>query len=191
MNHCKRAYETTIQMLLHPAEGWNSIRHNATIGGMLSEFLYPMTMLCGTAVVLGRLIRGGISFATIYDSLIDAAMYSFSLLAAYHFATVAIKFLTERQTKESVDKEAVAIFTGYSMTVILALEICVGLFPILRLPALVAQFYTLKIVRDGAVAIWGIEKEQLFAYAVTVTIILIALPVATSHILNYLTLTLS
>ena len=154
MNHCKRAYETTIQMLLHPAEGWNS-------------------------------------FATIYDSLIDAAMYSFSLLAAYYIATVAIKFVTERQINENVDKEAVAIFTGYSMTVILALEICVGLFPILRMPALVAQFYTLKIVRDGAVAIWGIEKEQLFAYGVRVSIIRIALPVATSGILNYLTLTRS
>lgn len=191
MNHCKRAYETTIQMLLHPAEGWNSIRHNATIGGMLSEFLYPMTMLCGTAVVLGRLIRGYISFATIYDSLVDAAMCSFSLLAAYYIATVAIKFVTERQINENVDKEAVAIFTGYSMTVILALEICVGLFPIFRLPALIAQFYTLKIVRDGAVAIWGIKKEQLLAYVATVTIILIALPMATSRILNYLSLTLN
>ena len=115
----------------------------------------------------------------------------------YTFVAGGVEIDTARQQvgqegiKARENKEAVAIFTGYSMTVILALEICVGLFPILRLPALVAQFYTLKIVRDGAVAIWGIEKEQLFAYAVTVTIILIALPVATSRILNYLTLTLS
>ena len=158
---------------------------------MLSDYIYPMTMLCGTALMLGRIISNGTSISTIYSSLTDAAMRSISLLAAYHIATIAVWFITNRLTKGKIVKETVSVFTGYSMTAILALEFCVGLFPILRLPALIAQFYTLKIVGEGATTMLNIDKEQLFTYTTIVSIILIALPVATSKILSSLTLALS
>ena len=73
-------------------------------------------------------------------------------------------------------RETIEIFTGYSMVVLLCLDICLGLFPEFRILAFITQFYTLKIVWDGAAVMMKINEERRLIYTMVVAIILIAMP---------------
>ena len=185
-SYFKRLYESTAQMLLHPATAWDGIRNTATAGNMFSEFLYPMIMLCGTAKMIGIVLSNGISFGTLYGSLADAAMYTFSLLIAFYLAVPAVRFIAEKVLRTTIGQGAAYILTGYSMTAILALEICSGIFPAIRPVALTAQLYTLRIVWHAATTLFDAGKELRIAYTFAVTITLIALPVVIGKALGML-----
>lgn len=176
-NYFKRLFGSTAQMLLHPAKAWDGIKDTATAGNMFSEFLYPMIMLCGTAKIIGCILSDGIGFDTLYGSLADAAMYTFSLLIAFYIAVPAIRFIAEKVLKTTIGQGAAYILTGYSMTAILALEICSGIFPAIRPLAFIAQLYTLRIVWDAAITLFDAEKGQRIVYTIAASVTLIALPV--------------
>lgn len=187
IDYCKRVYRATLQMLLYPAEEWNNIKQTSSSGRMLSEFLYPMIMFCGSALILGRIISNGISLTAIYSSLVDAAMCTFSMLAAYYLATPAIGFITAKLTDSNAGHDTVSLFTGYSMTVVLVLVICTGIFPQFSLLALILQFYTLRVVWEGASVLLDVRARHRFTYTVIVSFVIVALPVITNKVIGLLT----
>jgi hypothetical protein len=82
------------------------------------------------------------------------------------------------------------MFTGYSMVVLLCLDICLGLFPEFRILAFIAQFYTLKIVWDGAAVLMKIGEERRLAYTMVVAVILMLMPFVINKIMGSLSLLL-
>lgn len=174
-------------MLLHPAKAWNAIKETSSVGAMLSEFLYPMIMFCGSALIVGRIISNGISLAAFYGSLVDAAMCTFSMLAAYYIAVPLTSLIAEKLTDRNYGRETIAVFTGYSMTLVLVLVICTGIFPQFNLLALIVQFYTLRIVWEGASILLEVNERQRFALTAIVSVVLVVLPLATGRIIGLLT----
>ena len=88
-------------------------------------------------------------------------------------------------------RETVNLFTGYSMVVVLVLNICLGLFPDLRLLAFIAQFYTLKIVWDGASVLMKINEERRLLYVVIVSVAVMAMPFLIGRLLGFLSVVLN
>ena len=186
----KKLFATSLELISHPARAWLHVMHKGTKREMLGEFLYPLVMLCGTALFLGRIFNNGFSWESLYTSTISAALCSFSLLIAYNVSAYAVAFFSAKYTGEEPVKETVDMFTGYSMVVLLCLDICLGLFPEFRILAFIAQFYTLKIVWDGAAVLMKIGEERRLAYTMVVAVILMLMPFVINKIMGSLSLLL-
>ena len=76
------------------------------------------------------------------------------------------------------------------MVVVLGLDVCLGLFPEARVLAFIAQFYTLKIVWDGAAVLLKIAEERRLAYTMVVAIIVMAMPAAVGKLMGFLSIVL-
>ena len=184
----KKLFATSLELIVHPAKAWWHLSHRGTKSRMLSEFLYPLIMLCGTALFLGRIMNNGIGWDSFYTSTISAALRSFSLLIAYNISAYAVAFFSGRYTGKEIARESIEILTGYSMVVILCLDVCLGLFPEVRILAFIAQFYTLKIVWDGAAVLIKIKEERRLAYTMVVALILRLMPFIINKIIGTLSL---
>ena len=187
----KKLFATVLNIIAHPARAWWYVSHKGTKREMLVEFFYPLVVLCGTALFLGRIFSNGLGWDSLYTSTISAALRSFSLLIAYNISVYAIAFFSAKYTGKELSRETAEMFTGYSMVVLLCLDICLGLFPEFRILAFIAQFYTLKIVWDGAAVLIKITEERRLAYAMIVAIILIIMPFVVNKIIGALSLLIS
>lgn len=184
----KKLFATSLELIIHPARAWRHVSHKGTKREMLSEFLYPLVMLCGTALFLGRLFNNGWGWDSFYTSTISAALRSFSLLIAYNISAYAVAFFSTKYTGRELSRDTMEIFTGYSMVLLLGLDICLGLFPEFRILAFIVQFYTLKIVWDGAAVLIKINEERRLGYTMTVALILILMPFVVNKIIDSLSL---
>ena len=187
----KKVYKTAVELLVHPARAWWHIMHRVSKEGMMGDFLYPMVMLCGTALFLGRILSNGLGWTSLYSSLVDASLRSISLLFAYYALSFLVALFTDRYIGREADRELTDVFTGYSMVVVLVLEICMGLFPEFGILAFIAQFYTLKVVWDGAVVLIKVSEERRFVYTMVVSILLMVVPVVVCRLIGMLSIALS
>lgn len=179
-----------MQLLGHPARTWLHVFHRGSKGAMLGEFLYPLIMLCGTAFFVGRIFSNGIGWESIYSGIINAALRSLSLLFTYYILTYVLSFFTTKYTSNEYPRDLIDVFTGYSMVVILGLDICLGLFPEMRILAFIAQFYTLKIVWDGAAVLLKIDEERRLGYTMVVSVFIIIMPAVIGKIVGMLSIVL-
>ena len=102
-----------------------------------------------------------------------------------------VALFTDRYIGREPDRELTDVFTGYSMVVVLVLEICMGLFPEFGILAFIAQFYTLKVVWDGAVVLIKLSEERRFVYTMVVSILLMVVPVVVCRLIGMLSIALS
>lgn len=186
----KKLFSTVVQFLAHPAKAWMRMSHRGSKNAMLGEFFYPFIMLCGAALFLGRVFSNGFGWDSIYTGMISAALRSLSLLFAYYLSVYGVSFFTTKYTSYEYPHDLLALFTGYSMVVVLGLDVCLGLFPEARVLAFIAQFYTLKIVWDGAAVLLKIAEERRLAYTMVVAIIVMAMPAAVGKLMGFLSIVL-
>jgi hypothetical protein len=187
----KKVFGSVMFLLKHPAMAWRLVSHEDSVNAMFGNYLYPLVMLCGTSVLLGRIFTNGIGWDTLYASLINAALCSVSMLVAYYALSFLLHIFTVKYTGVEYQRETVNLFTGYSMVVVLVLNICLGLFPDLRLLAFIAQFYTLKIVWDGASVLMKINEERRLLYVVIVSVAVMAMPFLIGRLLGFLSVVLN
>ena len=182
----KKLFATSLELIVHPAKAWWHVSHKGTKREMLGEFLYPLAMLCGTALFLGRIFNNGLGWDSFYTSVISAALCSFSLLIAYNVSVYAVAFFSAKYTGREYSRDTIEMFTGYSLVVVLCLNICLGLFPEFMILAFIAQFYTMKIVWDGAAVLMKIGEERRLAYTMVVAVILMLMPFVVNKIMGSL-----
>lgn len=182
----KKLFATSLELIAHPARAWLHVLHKGTKREMLSEFLYPLAVLCGTALFLGRIFNNGFGWNSLYTSIISAALCFFSLLIAYNISVYAVAFFSRKYTGQETPRDTIEMLTGYSMVVLLCLDICLGLFPDFRILAFIAQFYTLKIVWDGAAVLIKINEERRLIYTMVVAMILLIMPFVVNKIIGML-----
>ncbi len=186
----KRLFETSLLLLRHPARAWWIVLHKGERSAMLGEFLYPLIMLCGTSLFVGRILSNGFGWDSVYTGLISAAVRSFSLLFAYYASAYATAFLSAKFTDRETPREVTDMLAGYSMVVLLLLEICLGLFPEVLVLAFIAQLYTLKVVWDGAAVLMRIDEEHRLGYTMALTIVILMMPVIINKLMGYLSVLL-
>ena len=66
------------------------------------------------------------------------------------------------------------------------LEICLGLFPNFRIIGWILQFYTVKIVWDGAAVLMRVPEERRLSYSILVSLLVIFVPVAVGVVMSML-----
>lgn len=187
----KRVFDTSVLLVTQPARAWRLIHHKGTKNGMLGGFFYPMIILCGTASFFGRFSSNGISFDSFYAALISATVRSLALLFAYYISSYCISFFSKKYMQTKYERDFTDIFTGYSTVVVVVLGICLGFFPEFWIMAFIAQFYTLKIVWDGAAVFMKVPEERRFAYTMIVSLIIMFMPVITDRIMSFLSVLLN
>ena len=186
----KKILKTSIQFITHPATAWWVVQHKGAKNNILNEFLYPFIILCGASLFIGRILNNGSSWVSFYTSVIIATLHAFSLLLAYHISVHLITRFSNRYTKKEYPHNTTDTFIGYSMVVILGLDVCLGLFPDIRILAFIAQFYTLKIVWDGAAVLMKIQEERRLTYTMFVSATIIIIPVVIDKLIGILSVLL-
>jgi hypothetical protein len=168
----KELYDTTIALILKPAEAWKRLCENRMEGDekFLSGYVYPFIGLIAVAAFLGIFFtQREFDLQIALKSAILALLSSFGgfFLSAY-FISELWRSLFKREKNIRLCRK----FTGYSSSLIFTLQIVLSLLPeffFLRFLSL----YTIYIVWEGAVPYMSVnEAEQLKFVSLATAIIL-------------------
>lgn len=182
----KRLMKTVIVLLSQPAKAWRAISLGEGKAPMFNDYLYPLIMLCSLSTFLGTLFTHDLGFDSFYFATIKMGVQFATLFFAYHLlsfivAKISVKYINEECNRLHTDK-----LTAYSMVVILLLEILLALFPNFRIIGWILQFYTVKIVWDGAAVLMRIPEERRFTYTMAVSLCVLFVPFAMGALMSAL-----
>jgi hypothetical protein len=82
-------------------------------------------------------------------------------------------------------------FTGYSLVVILLLQIIYGILPDFLIVLVLLSFYTIYIVWEGAEVLLHVEENNRMRFTVLASLVLLACPWLIQVIFNKLTVLLN
>ncbi len=183
----KQLLDTNIQLLTNPARAWLHISRSSGRATMFNTFLYPMIALCCLATFLGTLLGSGLGSESLYPALMHMGVQFFSFFFSYHIIAILVSKITTKMYDTEYDRKITDSLTGYSMVVVMLLNICLGLFPNFRIIGWIAQFYTVKIVWDGATVLMRIKEDKRLGYTMMVSLLIIFTPVVMDKIMSVLT----
>ena len=151
-----------------------------------SSFVYPLTSLCGGAVLLGLLLREGFAEGGWWVALSQACIVSFSLLACFWLSSWLANEVRARYLSLDSDMPACFMLVGYSMAVSFALVLFTGLFPELVIIRYVLQFYVVYVVWLGADTVMKIEENKRMTFSLIVAGLVLFIPFLFSFIFDRL-----
>ena len=108
--------------------------------------------------------------------LINNGNTFFPNYSQYHLLAFFVAKISTAYMKAEYDRLHTDQLTAYSMVVVLLLEILLALFPNFRIIGWILQFYTIKIVWDGAAVLMRIPEERRFTYTIAVSVLVIVVP---------------
>lgn len=182
----------TVRMVTHTAMAWKYIARNGTYKEMMNGFLLPLIAMACVVTLVGKIIGSGFESQSVYPAVIRMIDVSLTLYFSYIISVFVVSKIAPRFTvMPDVADDRTKLFVGYSMVVILVLEICLGLFPNFRIIGWIAQFYTVKIVWDGATIMLRIPEERRLGFTMAVSIIIIFLPMILHRIVSLLLLSVN
>lgn len=166
-----------VQLLTQPARAWWSISHKGSRGTMLNGYLYPLIMLCCLSSFLGTLFNNELGFDSFYFALVKMGVLFATLFFTYHLSAYFVSKISVAFMKAEYDRLLTDLLSGYSMVVVLLLDMCLGLFPNFRIIGWILQFYTVKIVWDGAAVLMRIPEDRRLAFTMSVSLLVILVPI--------------
>lgn len=172
----KKLLNLVLMLLSKPAMAWRHISHSASRAPMLNEFLYPLIMLCCLSTLLGTLFTHDIGTDSFYFAVVRMGVEFATLFFAYHLLAFFVAKISAAYMKAEYDRLHTDRLAAYSMVVVLLLEILLALFPNFRIIAWILQFYTIKIVWDGAAVLMRIPEERRFTYTIAVSVLVLVVP---------------
>lgn len=166
-----------VLLLTQPAKAWWSISHKGSRGTMLNGYLYPLIMLCCLSSFLGTLFNNELGFDSFYFALVKMGVLFATLFFTYHLSAYFVSKISVVFMKAEYDRLLTDLLSGYSMVVVLLLDMCLGLFPNFRIIGWILQFYTVKIVWDGAAVLMRIPEDRRLAFTMSVSLLVILVPI--------------
>lgn len=190
MTTIKELSANVLLLLSQPARAWLLVARSATKSGMFNNFLYPMIALACLSTFLGGVFGNGFGAESFYPATVRMGVQFLTLFFTYHLSAFVVARLSPHYMPDDVDNGKTELLAGYSMVVVLLLEMCLGLFPNFRIIAWIAQFYTVKIVWDGAAVLLRIPEERRLVYTMVVSVIIIIVPIVIGRIISALSVNL-
>ncbi|MBQ2786408.1 MAG: DUF1282 family protein [Bacteroidaceae bacterium] len=190
MMKLKKLVDEVLMLVTQPAKAWRIVARGATTGIMLRNFLYPLIALSCIINFIGKIFGSGSGGESLYPALVKVAVLCFTFICTYYIVAIVIKKLTPRYTTEETVLPKAHLFAGYSMVIVLLLDLCLGLFPNFRIIGWIAQFYTVKIVWDGAAVLMRVPEERRLGYTMIVSVMIIFVPIALGRIMSVLSVNL-
>ena len=106
----------------------------------------------------------------------SAVVHCVALLLTYFLVAWCVNQLRVRYLHQEEDMPLSFLLTGYSMALIFALTIFVGLFPEMVLFKWILQFYVVYIVWNGAHTIMEVEEDKQMTFTLVTSALLLAVP---------------
>lgn len=172
----KSLLNLVLMLLSQPAKAWRHISHCASRASMFNEFLYPLIMLCCLSTLLGTIFTHGFGADSLYFAIVKMGVQFATLFFAYHLLALIVAKISTVYMKTDYDRLHTDRLTAYSMVVVLLLEIVLALFPNFRIIGWILQFYTIKVVWDGAAVLMRITEERRFVYTMAVSVLVMLVP---------------
>ncbi len=156
---------------------------------MLGGFVYPLIGLCGLAVFLGSL-SFGFEMGSLQAILTKVSAKIISLFLGYF----VIVYLVSSIPMSTLDHDTLLLrsqlLSGYGLSVIMVLNIVLGLFPGFFIIYWLLQFYIIYIVWEGASRLMEVPEKKMMLYTILVSLILVLVPVLIQKIFNFLSTTM-
>lgn len=173
----KQLLKSVTLLITQPAMAWKYVSRLGNRNVMMRNFLFPMILLACISTFLGIMFGSGFSGESFYPAIVRMVVLFFTFFCTYHLSAFLIAKLSLKYMNNDMDRTRTDMLTGYSMVVVLLLDLCLGLFPSFRIVAWIAQFYTVKIVWDGAAVLLRIPEDRRLGYTMFVSLLIIIIPV--------------
>lgn len=184
----KKLVNDVLMLVMQPAKAWLLVSRKNDKSSMLNSFLLPLMLFSGIAVFIGKIFDSGFGGESFLPAAVRMVVVFFTMFLSYYISVLAIHKFSQNYTPETAENSDLLI--GYSMVVVLLLELCLGLFPNFRIIAWIAQFYTVKIVWDGAAVLMRIGEERRLPFTMVVSIMIIVMPMLIGQVMSALSVNL-
>ena len=164
------------RLIIQPGAEWKEISSASPREDVARTFVYPLTAVCGVAYLLGQVVRGEWGGGHFFSSVMSAVVHCVALLLTYFLVAWCVNQLRVRYLHQEEDMPLSFLLTGYSMALIFALTIFVGLFPEMVLFKWILQFYVVYIVWNGAHTIMEVEEDKQMTFTLVTSALLLAVP---------------
>jgi hypothetical protein len=172
----KKLFLRLWRMTVSPLSEWENIMKESPRQDVAFSFVFPLTAISGTAVLIGGLLRDGVIEGGWWKSLSDACIVSIALLTTFWFTAWVANEVRIRYLKMDNDLPACFLLTGYSMAVMFILVIFTGLFVELLIFRYVLQFYVVYVVWHGVDVVMKVNENQRMNYTLIVSALLLSVP---------------
>lgn len=172
----KALLNMVLMLLLKPALAWKAIAHSKSKAPMLNKFLYPMIMLCCISTFVGTLFAHEFSGENFYSAIVKMGLEFARIFFAYYLLSFLVAKLPRLMLNSDCSRLTTDLLAGFSMVVVLLLDISLGLFPNFRIIAWILQFYTFKVVWDGAAVLLRVPEEQRLGITAAVSLLVLVVP---------------
>lgn len=184
----KKLVKDVLMLVMQPAKAWLLVSRKVDRGAMTNTFLLPLIAFSGIAVFVGKVFGSGFEGASFFPAAVRMVVVFFAMFLSYYLSALVIHKFSQNYTPATAKNSD--LLTGYSMVIVLLLESCLGLFPNFRIIAWIAQFYTVKIVWDGAAVLMRIHEERRLLFTMVVSVIIIVMPLLMGRIMSALSVNL-
>lgn len=178
----KEIYEEIKQIIFYPAKAWKEIEKNGFEKNVQKNYIYPLIVATTIAVILGQI------WITSFDiqMIIKVGFITFISYFISFFASIFLlgKFIEKKYERE-IDLKKIKIFVAYSSTLMLVMNMIVGLIPVDMFFLKVFNIYTAYIVLQGAY-ILDIKEEEQNTFVLVTTIIILLCPYIVEKLLTFL-----
>lgn len=187
MNY-KALFQRLFLLISNPPKAWRKISKEETQQGVMTGFVYPLIGLCSTAVFLGLFIGSGFTRASLQPALMQTCCFCIALFGSFFLCAYLTDLLGRYYLKREPEVTLSRQLVGYSMSVIFVLYFFQGLFAEFIILKWLLQFYTLKIVWDGANVLMKVDEKKALTYTIMVTVIILFTPMLLQFIFEKLSL---
>lgn len=180
----KKLIDMVLMLVSQPAKAWRQISHSESRAPMFNEYLYPLIMICCLSTLLGTLFTHEWGTESFYFAAVKMGVQFATLFFAYHILAFFVAKISATYMKAEYDRMHTDQLAAYSMVVVLLLEILLALFPNFRIIGWLLQFYTIKVVWDGAAVLMRIPEERRFTFTIAVSALVILVPFVMGTIMS-------
>lgn len=176
----KQITNIIIRLIFSPANAWKEIKETGYDGNIQKDYVLPLILTGTLAAVLGYSFNRSFDIQAVIKiiSIIFLSNYIGFFAAAY-----LIRLFIHKMYDQEIDWKRILHFTGYSFTVMLVINIIVGLIPVDAFFLKVFNIYTVVVVLHGS-AVLGITKEEQSRFAIAATIIILICPFIVKFLMN-------
>ena len=176
----KQIVNIIIRLIFSPANAWKEINKTGYDGNIQKDYVLPLILTGTLATVLGYSFNHSFDIQAIIKiiSIVFLSNYIGFFAAAY-----LIRLFIYKMYNQEIDWNRILRFTGYSFTVVLVINIIVGLIPIDAFFLKIFNLYTVVVALHGSVVL-GIAEEERSRFAIAATIIIIVCPFIVKFLMN-------
>jgi len=183
----KDLFHRVFQLISSPDRAWEEICLEGRQKVMV-DFVYPLIALAGLSVFIGTLFEVGWGTPENYQvAMTECCAVAISLFGGFFLSSYLINLMDMKLFGMRDNMSLSQQFVGYSMVVILVLQIIYGIFPDFAILVVLLSFYTIYIVWIGSEKRMRMPEDKRLRFTIFSSIVILLCPVLIQMLFNQLT----